>query len=428
MGWILLLLLIIAVLLISYLIFFTDNLIHQLFPIFLVIGVIAYSGFGILMDSVNNIYILYLFIFLLLFVISFIIISGKIRDNTPYLEQKIVKEINLKLFSKVFFIIYILSNLIYLVYPEIRITLINPFNTSIVGIIQRIEYYDSFTLLYIMRIISNLAMPFFWIHLFYIFKKNGKGLVLFYLFVDLYIKGMKYEYLGRTDLIIYLLIALLIILYNNNKKFSFKQFFLIFVAVMSLTPFFISYVYTRSGNSYDFVNISKSISDFAASEFFYPQYYDYIIRTEFSFTPAKYIEWLFTLPVPKGLIPNFENYEINSIFSTSISGLNTNDIQFSYYLPSVLGEAFIVWGRTFFWIHAIILGVITGLVYRVLVQYKQLHFYAFFIILRALAVGRAGTQGFISSIINGSILLIIYLIILYIFNKFKKNNGFVQNE
>ncbi|MDD3106471.1 MAG: hypothetical protein PHP65_01520, partial [Bacilli bacterium] len=98
---------------------------------------------------------------------------------------------------------------------------------------------------------------------------------------------------------------------------------------------------------------------------------------------------------------------------------STNPL-FSIYLPSILGESFIIWGVSFYWLHAFLLGIMTGTTGLLLTKYRQLLFYSFFIVFRALAIGRAGSQGYISLIINGSLLLIVLFIFLSFSNAKEK--------
>lgn len=413
-----------SIMIIFVVLIFSRNLIQQIWLLFSVVGIIMYAGVGISLPDVPDSYLFHISIFVVCYVLTFITVSEKkLKDSSNMLELTSIKLLSLELISKIGFIIYLLSILFFLIYPEFRLHyLIIPPNFTITGVLHRINFYNSFTLLYWVRIIGNLFYPFFWIHLYYIKKRKGIFPVIILLLIELYLKALKFEYIGRTDIMMTILIILIIMLYRDNKKFKVSQLTLIGFSVILTIPFFVSYIYTRMGSSFQNISFFDSIKLFIQTELYYPIYYEFIIHN-ISINPLKYLIWLLTLPIPKIFTPFIDVVQINTFFSIMVSGINPSEIDFAIYLPSILGEAFIVWGNIFFWIHAIILGLVSGISYNILVKYKQLHFYSFYFIFRSLAMGRGGSQGYISTIINGSLLLIVYVLFLKITYRRKNSKG-----
>lgn len=403
----------------------SKNLVQQLWVLFSVVGIIAYAGVGIFLPEVPNYYVLHLVNFILFFLISFLLFSKKqVKDDSELLEKPSLSFLSLEYVSRIGFFIYLFSLVFYLIYPEFRLHyLIFPPNFSITGILHRIEYFDSFSLNYWVRVIGFLFLPFFWVHLYYLNKKRGIAFVILALLLEIYLKALKFEYIGRTDIMMTMLLILVIFLYKNNKKFKMRHFTVIGMIGLLTIPFFVTYIYTRRGASIESLGFVNSIRLFIESELYYPIYYNAINTGKgINVDPLRYIIWLVTLPIPKIFTPNLDIVQVNAFFSIMISGITPDKIEFAYYLPSILGEAFIVWGDMFYWVHAIILGGISGITYSIIVKYKQLHYYAFYLIVRALAMGRGGSQGYISTIINGSLLLIVYIIFVTITRKISTNS------
>lgn len=404
---------------------YSETMLQQCFGLFALISITFYSGIGISLESVPNKYLVSYTIFITTFIIVFLIIKPKnSKDNNISIN---FNDPSLNIFSlakvaKIGFILFFVISFIYLIYPENRlILLISPPKMNVYGITQINFHFKSNQILYVLEIIKILCKPFYYIHLFYLWNQNKKISCIFILLLEIYLSALKVEYIGRTDIVIALFLILLIITYNRNKKIKFKTSIKIIIIGVSIVPLLMLYVYTRSGLSSNIPNFKSLYTIFLNTESYYPIYYDKILSGNISITPLDYFIWIFTLPIPKIIIPSLKIYEINYYFSNIISGLSLSDAGFSYSLPSIMGEAFIVWGAFFYWVHAIILGAITAITCRIVEKYPQLHFYGFYLALRTLAFGRGGSQGYISTIVNCSALLIIYIIFIkMIYRKDKK--------
>ncbi|MDD3106288.1 MAG: hypothetical protein PHP65_00585, partial [Bacilli bacterium] len=292
---------------------FSKNIISQLLGMFTIIGIIAYSGLGINNRSVDDNYVFSLFFFLLFFTIPFLMINSiKIREGTSLLEHKKLLNLNLEKISKIGFVIYLLTFIVFLVYPEFRLfNNLNIFNFLISGILDRVNTINQTPLLYWVQLITTLLYPFFWIHLFYLYRKDKKKLVYILIFFELYLKAMKFEYIGRTDLMLSgIMILLISITKGSYRKLRLKNFALLGILGLLSIPFFLSYIYTRTGSTFEFTSIISTIEEFISSEFYYPNYYEYINQTDFGVKATDYMVWFFSLPIPKAFIPNYSFLEI----------------------------------------------------------------------------------------------------------------------
>lgn len=408
----------IAIILLSFLLCliinrYTNSMLQQLLGMFAVIGITVYSGLGISLETVPNRYLVSFVIFILTFTVSYLFFLKRTNNNrkSVNLNNPALNIFQLNRISKIGFYVYFFTLFIFLIYPENRLLLlVSPPRMNIQGIAQLNNYYKSNQILYLTGLISVFCKPFFYIYLYNLWTQKKNLLILCFITLDVYLTALKFEYIGRTDIVIALMMLLLIMAYQNNKKIKLGTSGMILSILVCCIPLLMEYVYVRAGYSWDLTDIKSLFSIFLGTEGYYPIYYDVILKNHITVSPIDYLIWLFTLPLPKMLVPSLKITEINYLFSSLISGLSLSDIGFSYSLPSILGEAFIVWGGWFFWVHAVLLGAISALTVKIFERYPQLHFYVLFISMRAFALGRGGSQGYISTIVNSSILLILYLL------------------
>ena len=185
-----------------------------------------------------------------------------------------------------------------------------------------------------------------------------------------------------------------------------RKFIPIIVVFILAMPLLLAYEDYRLGRdiSWDYnyvVNASKLIE----KESDYPKYYTQIIDADIV-SPNDYFTWLVTIVLPKKIFP-VNAVSINDEFSMYISGLDRDDPYYSIILPSIFGEALLVYGLFFSWVHAIVLALILSVLIKFYRRFSKLSFLTIYLIVHVLSIGRGGSQGIVAYFINISLLFVV---------------------
>ena len=110
------------------------------------------------------------------------------------------------------------------------------------------------------------------------------------------------------------------------------------------------------------------------------------------------------MPGKPTIDPSFE-------FTKMLVGGNISRDAANYYnsLPSLLGESFLIFGESFYFIEAIVLGIVIGVFFRYFMQSKKLSSLTLYMAIMLVTLGRGGETSYMSVIINGSIMLILWI-------------------
>jgi hypothetical protein len=90
-----------------------------------------------------------------------------------------------------------------------------------------------------------------------------------------------------------------------------------------------------------------------------------------------------------------------------ISGLDRDDPYYSIILPSIFGEALLVYGLFFSWVHAIVLALILSVLIKFYRRFSKLSFLTIYLIVHVISIGRGGSQGIVAYFINISLLFVV---------------------
>ena len=71
-------------------------------------------------------------------------------------------------------------------------------------------------------------------------------------------------------------------------------------------------------------------------------------------------------------------------------------------------------GSHFFWVHGLFLGFLIAVVIRFLSSVRSLRFWAVYIALSIVLMARGGSQGAISVIVNYSLIVWLFLVIVFV--------------
>lgn len=386
---------------------------EKILILFSVISITLYSGIGMSFVDISNKYIFKYIIFLAFFVVSIRIglrLFNKDNDNiyTNKFDEFCIRNIK---FFKAMSIVFIFTLLIHLFLPTIRINqLWNPPKPTLINIFERSQVANNGIILNLADVFNIFLKPIFFIYLFILKQKDKYIKIGLWLIIWCYLNYLKIGYMSRNDMIILFIFITLIYGYDVKNKIRIKNKYIIFIGIMVLIsiPFLLWYESFRLGANKEMLSFGESLKDLFIKECDYPKYYPYITQT---ISPIKYILWLIFLPFPSMIFPWKPTLGINTIFSQLILGIQRGSSGYYVLLPSILGEGFLIYGDRLYWIHAIIVGIIIGIVFSFISRYKYLTFFGLFYAIYILTIARGGSQGYIASIINSCVSIILLIII-----------------
>jgi len=373
-----------------------------------------YSGLGI--SFLNDYYpylikySLYLVILVFSILFTFSVLKSKKIGTIDSMSVKF------KPIVKILSWVYILTIIIFLFYPKnVFLNIFNPIealtNINLGSSIfqNRLERSQNI-LVTIIGYVRILSLPFFYITLY--FKYKNKPNVIFFIILSItYLDIVISNYWGRAVLFQPIFFYILY-LYKTNK-ISFKKIafvsvlFIIFIIplVNALSEWRI-YGYFSLNNG----NVLINIKNFIESEFSYPRLYsDTIILYRYS-NSTDFLKWLITLPVPS-FIYNVD-YLPSRMLSEFILGISYAQPGFYILLPSWLGESFMTFGPYFYWINAVVVGIVIGIIASIIERNKSLEIYDLYFTWLLLSYLRGVSQELIAQTIQ-SMWILILLVIVY---------------
>lgn len=412
----LLILTIATVLVGAFSIYKVTNYRFRLLIAIMLFGVFFYSGYGISYTEVDNDYISKYIIFIICLCVPFLVANKTIKESEEYsiLDNFVIK--NQGIVKKLAFL-FLVCYFIPLVYPEFK--LFNIFSGSLFSLENLWEdrwSYRENSLILMIDAFKIFLQPFFFIYLTLLQEKGTKKhvVVLLY-FSTVLMLYTRYSYLGRYQIMVYGLILFLLSVSVRGYNFEIKKKHILTIigVVLSLIPFLYAFTFIRQGTS---VDSALSFSDIASllidSEAYYPTYYDTCLHSTAlqNQTPLTFILWLIFLPIPSFLFPGKPTLQ-GDAFTYAVTGKSFGDANFSSALPSVLGESFMYFGD-YYWVEALIIGFVSLVVIRYMLKSKTLTFYSIYMIVFVLTLGRGGGSSYLSTLISGSVSLIVLNIYL----------------
>lgn len=364
-----------------------------------------YSGFGIAIIKDGWLYLYKYSVFLFLLIATILLWNViKIRNNSGLIDRVYLK---FRILVKILFLVHISTIVFALIYPEFRILdLLNPVSVFLEGdkgqevFLSRISRASN-PFLTINGYFRLLTTPFFYIHLYEKYKDDYKRLfkiMLAITYADIVIKGQW----GRVTLIIPF-VFLLIHLNKLNKLKKRSVLSLLLVGVFLVMPLMTNIADWRRGI---YSTEKPGITEFVDSEFTYPILYDLCLSiNEGSNNYKKYLTWLITLPIPSSVYN--ADYVVTKILSERALGVQYGMPGFYVLLPSWLGESFIVFGKNYYWVGAILTGSIIGLMNRIIARNKVMFLYDIFFTTLLFSYLRSVSQEFIAQLLQSMWLLLI---------------------
>lgn len=405
----------------------SKSLNEKLVYLFITTSLFFYSGFGISYVNVDNKYIInyIVFLFCFLFSIRFTLGTGRkshfVLFNSDDINFSIEKS---KTFFKVMAYVYIATLFVYLITPNFRLQeFFSPPLSNAIGIHARAANKNSIN--QIADTLRYAVRPFFMVYLYLLVENNKKSSFFILIILWIYLEYLQLGYLSRYQMIIYLFFVILSteIINYGELKLSRKTKFIILITMLFSVPILVAFLSLRMGNVVEFEGFFNSVKILIDGETYYPTYYDRINSGSWNISPITFIIWLIFLPIPSFIWSNKPYVDPSYALTTdvySVYGMILSKSDANYYnsLPSMLGESMMIFGNEFYFMEAIIVGFFIGLYFRFLFRSKKLNVLTLYMTLMLLTLGRGGATSYMSGLINGTIVLILWIIFTkYAFKK-----------
>lgn len=388
--------------------------------LFAYVFICLYCGCGIALTSCNPRYAFYYLAYITIMSLCF---RTWIKDANIEKNDYIISTFLGKYGSRII-ITYTFLNFLGLIYPEFKLAnLINPPMPDVNNWLESAYLEKEQSLLEsLIYLGSSTLMPFYYFSL-YKYNQNKKKVALI-LFLNLYISYCIEGNIGRSSVLVALLIVFLAVL----RDVSAEKRRIILIRVGVVTPIFLVafYYYSLIRVGQD-VDASISVSDIVlmlfSQEINYPLWFDNYINAQNYSSLYKYVEWFTLLPFPGFLKGDLGNYRLNAEFTYLVTGMLPGTVGFSIKLPGLIGEGIYVFGSLFFFLHAVLYSFIYSKVFNFLSSNKKLGYLSFYYaIMMSFDVARGGTISVYPHIVKH---LIIFAVVIIWYRK-KMNSQLIK--
>lgn len=267
----------------------------------------------------------------------------------------------------------------------------------------------SFTLLAYIKLVCT---PFFYIEL---QRRLGTrwGWQLIALCGVTYVQIVAAEQWGRVTLVQPFLIWSFILLLR--RRISGRVFTLgALGATLLIIPSLNAIAAWRLGRTADASGgLGEQVARFQSAELSYPTRYPI---AEAMGATGEYAEsfflWYATLPIPR--IFTGTSFSVTRDFSEYVLGISYGKPGFYVLLPSWLGESFIAFGSSGFWVWAALVGALIGAVDRFLAKSPELVSFDAFVTALLVVYLRSVSQEFIAQVVNAIWLLVLFYLLSHV--------------
>ena len=316
-------------------------------------------------------------------------------------------------------VIYFLLNISLLLYPDFKLlNLINPPSLDLRSAFEKRFSGENSLVVSIIRTCINFCVPFFYFSL-YFFRHNIKVIAILLLSI-LYIQYCNTGYLGRSDIMIDLVVLITVAYISKIKWRKYIVLFLI-LTIPSVTIFLVKFAQIRLENTVGDISFFQAVELLFYGESSYPLLFDEIYKRESNLNDlVDYIYWLLTLVLP--ISPSIEGVDVglNYKISEYLLHCRRGETGFFVILPGLLGEAYFVFGKLF-WLHGMLYGYIIAVIYNF---FKYRSYCLPLGMLVAVVIGYSCARGGTPAAYPLAIKQVLYFYIflrLYAYNKHIKN-------
>jgi hypothetical protein len=378
-------------------------------------GLCFYSGVGAAFPDVPGYYLVYYFGFLVAFAWGFwffsvIFVDLGIRSGRAL--TRFLDNVDFHPAWPLVICIYLLIHLVPLVYPEVRVHYLfappRPDLTGVWAMRWELEGMDIFEKL--VEYAKVLLTPFFYIALFRYRDRFRRILLIFALL--LYFQYVAGGYMSRSEVVIAVSTAWLATWAARPRY----RRALAIVAVMAVPLILmVSYYYgvIRIGGTPERVTPVQAVELVLEQEISFPRNVGvHIIESGARVDLSNYLRWMFTLPIPKLLTGEIAGARINYEISELILGLPRGVRGWYVVLPGLVAESLYIFGRHFFWLHALFVAFLAAVVTRLIERTPQLLFLqAYVVVTFAYHLNRGGISGPLATLVNHFMLFYLFVFV-----------------
>ena len=408
--------------------------VYRIFLFLMILGFTIYSGLGIFTENENIqqndlTYIIQFLLFICMFLLGYKIVM-------KYRIHSYMKELD-RIFANRLFIImgymYIAVYIYKCIYSGVVLSDILNIqklfvNYSATTFATRVTRNSDSIYSIITNQVTNICAPFFYIMLYNVRKNHKKFLTLYCLPIVLAL--LSDGYLSRNKIAVY---VVFIFIYLVDEKIISKGIakMIVIGAVPLLLLIFATLESIRSG-TVSGEGMLESIKHMVVSEISYPQYYDNCVAQSKDVSALNFLIYIIVVCIPSQFYSLF-GYQTPNLaysFTKAIIGLSYGQTN-NYYilLPSVLGEALMLFGKHFAFVYGFIYGIISTWFLKVLKEHECTKYLMIYFLLDFFRQFRGGSQFVISVWETQIIPMIIIVAIVSTISKGKrgKNEKCINN-
>jgi hypothetical protein len=398
----------------SWIFFLRKHWENKIAYLIIVSFILLYSGIGGSLKQVSKEYVIYYFIYIFILSFSLYLFKGKDK-KTHYVDSNKLNGF-IERYAQHIILLYIFLHILDLCVPSfVLYRIFNPPSPDVIAALKeslqhlKQTNFIASTNYYILQLLT----PFYLVCL---YKYRHKIIwFLSFIFIVLYLIYCRDGYIGRGTILLYLILCLYISLKYNPKLRKW-----VIITCILLTPtliiFFVNYSRLRLGAEATTIGFGDAFELLLYQETSLPSFFEkYKNSSGELFT--SYLHWLISLPLPGFLKFSDSDWAFNAILSEKVLAIPRTANDFSIVLSGVVGESIFIFGKYFFWLHAIIYGLIISKSFSFLEKYDCLTFlYIYTALILGYYIARGGTVSGYPFILKH---LLLFYIFTYIYNRYR---------
>lgn len=403
-----------ATVLITFAVCWKESSYNRLIYIIISSTVFLYSGLGIAYQNVSFRYFIYYLLFLLPLLCTVkMVFRPKVRfASARSQEDEWDFDCNSRAVT-VMTVLFFLSVSAYLFFPTFQPwKLFRPTAPISTYIYEQRAAMRSNPILKLSETLSTGSLPFFCMFLKRLIDKHKKPTAVLMVLLWAYIDYVQYNYMGRYQMVVYAAFVYFIcaFVYPDGIRVEKKYVLPLVIGSLVTVPFLAAYTYIRKGTFVEFLSVKEALSVLIESECGYPLRYSICESLQGSSGFINFLLWLIFLPIPSFLFvfTKKPTLTVAHEFTYAVSGRIFGAANYSSNLPSVLGEGMLIWGLNWIWLHGIVIGFIIAINMKFIRRHKSLIVLYVYLLLLMTTLGRGGAQSYMSSIINGTVFVMVW--------------------
>ncbi len=281
----------------------------------------------------------------------------------------------------------------------------------------RLERRSNLLYMIITNQLRTICAPFFYLTL-YKYRRNVAKFIGLYL-LPILLKTVADSYLSRNNMAVY---ATFLFIYLVYEGFIGKKTAIIIMAcaIPFVGTIFNMLAAVRQGGSFSisFTNMGESLYSLLQSECSYPQFYDTCSTMTNPVLTVSFFVYLALVVIPSQAyaLIGLQAPNLPYLMTEVVLGMSFGDSGYYILLPSVLGEAIILFGRYFAWIYGIFYALLIVWFLHILSREESLKYLKLFFMLDFFRQFRGGSQYVLSSWLTT---IIPFAVIVYFLSKRK---------